>query len=58
MTVLQTKGIAKTFGTFQALDGIDMDVEPGEIYGFIGPNGAGKSTTIRIFLGNMHGKYF
>ncbi|GGK05988.1 ABC transporter ATP-binding protein [Lentibacillus kapialis] len=51
MTVLKTKGITKRFGKFQALDGIDMDVQLGEIYGFIGPNGAGKSTTIRILLG-------
>jgi ABC-2 type transport system ATP-binding protein len=44
-------GIAKRFGRVQALDGVDLDVAPGEIYGFIGPNGAGKSTTIRILLG-------
>ena len=44
-------GIKKSFGRVHALTGVDLDVNPGEIYGFIGPNGAGKSTTIRILLG-------
>jgi ABC-2 type transport system ATP-binding protein len=44
-------GVTKRFGRVQALDGVDLAVNPGEIYGFIGPNGAGKSTTIRILLG-------
>ncbi|PSL40272.1 ABC-2 type transport system ATP-binding protein [Planomicrobium soli] len=51
MTILQTKGLIKKFGDFAALDGVDIEVEKGEIYGFIGPNGAGKSTTIRVLLG-------
>lgn len=51
MTILETKGLRKTFGTFQALEGVDISVNSGEVYGFIGPNGAGKSTTIRILLG-------
>ncbi|MDR0782291.1 MAG: ABC transporter ATP-binding protein [Propionibacteriaceae bacterium] len=44
-------GITKRFGRVQALDGVDLAIDPGEIYGFIGPNGAGKTTTIRILLG-------
>jgi len=44
-------GITKSFGRVRALDGIDLAVMPGEIYGFIGPNGAGKTTTLRILLG-------
>jgi len=44
-------GTKKHFGRVQALDGVDLDVAPGEIYGFIGPNGAGKTTTIRVLLG-------
>jgi len=48
---MSMSGIAKRFGRVQALDGVDLTVAPGEIYGFIGPNGAGKSTTIRILLG-------
>lgn len=51
MAVLRVDQVTKTFGRFTALDGIDMEVKQGEIYGFIGPNGAGKTTTIRILLG-------
>lgn len=39
------------FGSFRALDGLDLTVNQGEVHGFLGPNGAGKSTTIRILLG-------
>ena len=42
---------ARRFGTTVALDGLDLEVDTGEIHGFLGPNGAGKSTTIRILLG-------
>ncbi|MEU4596550.1 ABC transporter ATP-binding protein [Nocardia sp. NPDC023988] len=49
--VVETQGLRKTFGRFTALDGLDLQVGPGEIHGFLGPNGAGKSTTIRILLG-------
>jgi ABC-2 type transport system ATP-binding protein len=45
------EGLVKRFGSTAALDGLDLDVEPGTIHGFLGPNGAGKSTTIRILLG-------
>src|SRR5690625_6801698 len=51
--VLRAKNITKKFGHFEALKGIDLHVEEGEVYGFIGPNGAGKSTTIRILLGML-----
>lgn len=51
MAILRVNQVTKMFGRFTALDGIDMKVEQGEIYGFIGPNGAGKTTTIRILLG-------
>ena len=51
MNVLKTTNLTKRFGKFTALDGVDIEVKEGEIYGFIGPNGAGKSTTIRILLG-------
>ncbi|MDR0431837.1 MAG: ABC transporter ATP-binding protein [Bifidobacteriaceae bacterium] len=44
-------GLEKAFGKVRALDGVDLTVQPGEVYGFIGPNGAGKSTTIRCLLG-------
>ncbi len=51
MTVLKTSNIIKRFGKFTALDGVNIEVNKGEVYGFIGPNGAGKSTTIRVLLG-------
>ena len=51
MTVLKTSNLTKKFGKFSALDGVNIEVEKGEVFGFIGPNGAGKSTTIRVLLG-------
>lgn len=44
-------GLVKNFGTTRALNGLDLKVETGEVYGFLGPNGSGKTTTIRILLG-------
>ncbi|MFB7089714.1 ATP-binding cassette domain-containing protein [Streptomyces sp. NPDC056296] len=44
-------GLHKSFGRTHALDGLDLEVEAGEVHGFLGPNGAGKSTTIRVLLG-------
>lgn len=46
--MIETQGLAKNYGTFEALRGIDLKVETGDVFGFIGPNGAGKTTTIRI----------
>ncbi|OIJ21473.1 ABC transporter ATP-binding protein [Anaerobacillus alkalidiazotrophicus] len=51
MTILQTTNLTKKFGKCKALNGVNMEVNKGEVFGFIGPNGAGKSTTIRILLG-------
>lgn len=51
MSMLRTVNLTKKFGSFTALDDVNMEVYEGEVYGFIGPNGAGKSTTIRILLG-------
>ncbi|AWB92588.1 ABC transporter [Aeromicrobium chenweiae] len=51
MPAVRTRGLVKTFGSFRALDGLDLEVRPGEVHGFLGPNGAGKSTTIRVLLG-------
>ncbi len=48
---IEITGLRKRYGRIQALDGLDLTVQPGEIFGFLGPNGAGKSTTIRILLG-------
>ncbi|MGA8245914.1 MAG: ABC transporter ATP-binding protein [Nocardioides sp.] len=49
--VIRTDQLRKSFGRSVALDGLDLEVAPGEVHGFLGPNGAGKSTTIRILLG-------
>jgi len=49
--MIRVEGLAKTFGSFKAVDGVDLDVAPGEIHGFLGPNGAGKTTTIRMIAG-------
>jgi ABC-2 type transport system ATP-binding protein len=48
---VRAEGLTKHFGTTRALDGLDLVVQPGEVFGFLGPNGAGKSTTIRLLLG-------
>lgn len=50
-TVIATHGLAKHYRNVRAVDGIDLDVRRGEIYGFLGRNGAGKTTTIRMLLG-------
>ncbi|MEP6972645.1 MAG: ABC transporter ATP-binding protein [Actinomycetota bacterium] len=51
MTALSTRGLSKTYGEQAVVDGLDLTVERGELYGFLGPNGAGKTTTIRMALG-------
>src|SRR5438105_9059614 len=43
--------LVKTYGKFTAVDGVSLDVKPGEIHGFLGPNGAGKTTTLRMIAG-------
>jgi branched-chain amino acid transport system ATP-binding protein len=51
--LLQVKGLSKRFGGFIALDGIDLDVAPGERLGLIGPNGSGKSTLVNCICGTL-----
>jgi ABC-2 type transport system ATP-binding protein len=48
--VIRTERLTKFYGSRRGLDGLDLEVHDGEIYGFLGPNGAGKSTTIRILM--------
>lgn len=51
---IELKAVSKSFGTVQALRGIDLVVTPGEVMAFLGPNGAGKTSTIDILLGLSH----
>ncbi len=51
MKVIATSNLTKFFGKTLALNGVDLEVKQGEVFGYIGPNGAGKTTTIRILLG-------
>ena len=48
---LATHGLTRTFGDVRAVDGLDLEVRQGEVFGFLGPNGAGKTTTIRMMAG-------
>ncbi|WBC15433.1 ABC transporter ATP-binding protein [Micromonospora sp. WMMA1998] len=48
---IRTDQLTKRYGRLLALDGLDLTVDAGEVFGFLGPNGAGKSTTIRLLLG-------
>jgi ABC-2 type transport system ATP-binding protein len=48
---VEARGLVKRYGEIAAVDGVDLTVRGGEIYGFLGPNGAGKTTTLRILLG-------
>jgi ABC-2 type transport system ATP-binding protein len=49
--MIQTKDLTKRFGSFTAVDHINLELHPGEIYGLLGPNGAGKTTTLSMILG-------
>src|SRR5438034_9870945 len=46
--LIRARALTKRFGAFTAVDAIDLDVAPGEAFGFLGPNGAGKSSTMRM----------
>ena len=51
---LATRGLRKSYGARLALDGLDLRVPSGVVYGFLGPNGAGKTTTMRVLTGLIH----
>ena len=51
MAVLECKGLSKRYGHTQALDRVDLTVEPGRIVGLLGPNGSGKTTLIKLANG-------
>lgn len=49
--MIRLTGVTKRYGSFTAVNGIDLDIEAGELFGFLGPNGAGKTTTLRMIAG-------
>ena len=49
--LIQADGLSKVYGDFTAVDGVDLAIGEGEVFGFLGPNGSGKSTTILMMLG-------
>lgn len=49
--MIAIQNLVKQYGSFTAVDGVTLDVQPGEIHGFLGPNGAGKTTTMRMIAG-------
>jgi ABC-2 type transport system ATP-binding protein len=51
LSAIRAIGLSKRYGDTLALDGLDLEVREGEVYGYLGPNGAGKTTTIRLLLG-------
>lgn len=51
MSAIRTQNLQKTYGTVRALDGLNLNVAAGTVFGFLGPNGAGKSTTVRLLTG-------
>ncbi len=51
---IEVSGLTKVYGDVRAVDGIDLDVPTGSVFGFLGPNGAGKTTTLRIITGLAH----
>ena len=52
--LLETKDLVKTFGTLRAVDGLNLQVRPGEMVGLVGPDGAGKTTAMRLLCGALH----
>jgi ABC-2 type transport system ATP-binding protein len=54
MVAVRIEELCKAFGRFTALDGLNLEVDSGTVFGFLGPNGAGKTTTIRILTGLAH----
>ena len=52
--VIDVRAVVKHFGSTVALDGLDLQVEAGEVHAFLGPNGAGKTTTLKMLSGLLH----
>ncbi|HYX66002.1 MAG TPA: ATP-binding cassette domain-containing protein, partial [Burkholderiales bacterium] len=54
MSVLVARGVRKRYGELEVVNGVALEVKPGECFGLLGPNGAGKTTTLRLCLGLTH----
>ena len=52
--VIEASGLIRHFGAIVAVDGVDLSVDEGEVFGFLGPNGAGKSTVVRMLTTLLH----
>jgi ABC-2 type transport system ATP-binding protein len=50
-SLVEVRGLRKRYGYYPALDGIDLDIREGEVFGYVGPNGAGKTTTLKVMAG-------
>ena len=48
---VEVRGLVKRYGELTAVDGVDLTVNAGDVYGYLGPNGAGKTTSLRMMLG-------
>ena len=53
MSLIEVKGLTKSYGDVHAVRGVDLSIEQGEIFSILGPNGAGKSTFLKIISGEM-----
>ena len=53
MAVIEAEQVVKTYGQVRAVDGIDLEIGPGELFGLLGPNGSGKSTTVKLLTGQI-----
>jgi ABC-2 type transport system ATP-binding protein len=51
MTAIEVRGLRRSYGALEAVRGLDLDVQPGEVFALLGPNGAGKTTTVEILEG-------
>ena len=53
-SAILTESLTKRYGRRPGIESLDLEIQPGEVFGFIGPNGAGKTTTIRLLLDLLH----